>query len=313
MKPVFFASILLPVALSAAGGGNSKKPVKYTIDPATGIHYHYFKHDKKGKNPVLGDVATVILQYRNDRDSVVFDSRTGPTRKKGDSAGIVTIPLEKTFNGCLEQGITLMAVGDSAEFQINTDSLFFKTFKARSLPPFAHTGTMLTFDLKLVKFQTKDEIEKEKQELIAKQQAQMQQAKDAEPGLISKYLADNKLNIQPTKDGMYVVQNTPGTGKAVSEGDSVEVKYKGMFLDGKIFDQSSAHGGKGTLDFQYSQSVRLIRGWVILIGTMKEGEKSTVIIPSSLAYGEHGAGGLIPPYCPLMFEIEVVKVIPHQG
>jgi FKBP-type peptidyl-prolyl cis-trans isomerase len=251
------------------------------------------------------------LQYRNDKDSVVFDSRTGPTRRKGDSIGIVTIPLEKTFNGCLEQGITLMAAGDSAEFLVNTDSLFFKTFKAKSLPPFAHSGTMLTFDLKLVKFQTKDEIEKEKQELIAKQQAQMQQAKDAEPGIISKYLSDNKLNVQPTGDGMYILQDTQGPGKQVSEGDSVEVTYKGPFLDGKIFDQSSAHGGKGTFEIQYSQSARLIRGWIILIGTMKEGQKTTVLIPSKLAYGDRGFGGLIPPFTPLIFEIEIVRVSHH--
>src|SRR5579872_7361699 len=149
------ACTILPASLLAGPGGHTKE-VKYTVDPATGVKYHFFKHNKSGEKPVLGDFATLILLYRNDKDSIVFNSRTGPTRRKDDSIGIVNIPLKKTFNGCLEQGITLMAVGDSAEFQFVTDSLFLKTFRAKSIPPFVHAGTMLTFEVKLVKFQTED-------------------------------------------------------------------------------------------------------------------------------------------------------------
>jgi FKBP-type peptidyl-prolyl cis-trans isomerase len=201
-----------------------------------------------------------------------------------------------------------MAVGDSAEFQFSTDSLFLKTFKAKSIPNFVHSGTMLTFDVKLVKFQTEAQLKEEQQKQMAMQQAEMGKRKSDEQTVISKYLSDNKITVNPTADGIYLLQDTPGTGRAVADGDSVEVRYKGMFLDGKIFDQSSAHGGKGTFTFQYSQHASLIQGWIKVIGVMHEGEKVTVLIPSSMGYGERGAGGLIQPFTPLLFDIEVVKL-----
>ena len=71
-----------------------------------------------------------------------------------------------------------------------------------------------------------------------------------------------------------------------------------MFLDGRKFDASADHGGKGTFSFQYSQHVALIKGWIIIIGGMHEGGKVTVLIPSKLGYGDRGAGGLIPPFTP---------------
>ncbi len=299
--------VILPTVF-CAGQGKHVKEVKYTIDPATGVKYRFIRHDKNGQKPSIGDFATLILMYRNDKDSVVFNSRTGPTRRKDDSIGVVTIPLKKTFNGCLEQGVTLMAVGDSAEFQFVTDSLFLKTFKAKSIPPFVHAGTMLTFDVKLVKFQTEAQIKEEQQKQVAMQQAEMQKRKSDEHAVIAKYLNDNKITVKPTADSIYVLQDTPGAGRAVADGDSVEVRYKGMFLDGKIFDQSSAHGGKGTFTFVYSQHAQLIQGWIKVIGAMHEGEKVTVLIPSSMGYGERGAGGLIQPFTPLLFDIEVVKL-----
>jgi FKBP-type peptidyl-prolyl cis-trans isomerase len=129
-----------------------------------------------------------------------------------------------------------------------------------------------------------------------------------EKAAIEKHIKEKHANAKHVEDSLYVLNNTPGTGKAVSNGDDVEVKYKGMFLDGRVFDQSADHGGKGTFSFVYSPDVPLIQGWIKVIGKMKEGEKITVLIPSWLAYGAHGTGGLIPGNTPLLFDIEVVKV-----
>jgi len=129
-----------------------------------------------------------------------------------------------------------------------------------------------------------------------------------EKAAIAKFIAEKHANAKRLEDSLYILSNTPGTGKAVANGDDVEVRYKGMFLDGKVFDQSADHGGKGTFSFVYSQDVPLIQGWIKVIGNMREGEKLSVLIPSWLAYGQRGAGGLIGPNTPLIFDIEAVKV-----
>jgi FKBP-type peptidyl-prolyl cis-trans isomerase len=136
----------------------------------------------------------------------------------------------------------------------------------------------------------------------------MTTAESPEQVIITKYIAEHGAGAIHIVDSMYMLKNTSGSGKAVANGDNVEVRYKGMFLDGSVFDQSANHGGKGTFSFEYSPDVALIQGWVKVIGNMCEGEKLTVLIPSWLAYGKRGAGGLIGPDTPLIFDIEVVKV-----
>lgn len=131
--------------------------------------------------------------------------------------------------------------------------------------------------------------------------------REQEKAIIDKYIADNKITAQG-EDSLYILSKTAGSGKAIANGNEVEVRYKGMFLNGMVFDQSANHGGKGTFSFVYSPNVPLIQGWVKVIGNMCEGEKISVLIPSWLAYGSRGAGGLIPPNTPLLFDIEVVKV-----
>lgn len=289
----------------------SKKHVKFKTDKATGVKYYFIKHNKKAPTAKEGDIATVVMQYSNDKDSLVFDSRKSPNRRRTDSIGVVGVPIKKSFNGCLEQGLELMAQGDSALFSINTDSLFFKTFKLKNLPPYVHQGTWLTFYVKMIKFQTPDQIKEEQQQLMIKHRMEMQQLKAEEAQSIAKYLNDNKLNVQPTADSVYFLSRQNGNGKKIEVGDSVDLLYTGMFLDGKVFDASHLHPkGQELLKVVYAPNMPLIKGWVLALGTMSEGDKARILLPSSLAYG---AGyGPIPPYSPLIFDIEVVKVVAHK-
>src|SRR5581483_569335 len=188
-------------------GANKAKPKqgvsKFTTDLKTGVRYHFFKHNKTGSTPVDKDIATVIMVYRNDKDSIILDSRRSPNRRRDDTVGVVIVQLQKSFNGCLEQGIEMMATGDSAEFLINSDSLFRKTSHLNKLPPFIHSGTDLKFALKLVRFQTLQQVKEEQQQQMVKKQMENEKRKAEEAGTISKYLADNKLNVQPAQDSLY--------------------------------------------------------------------------------------------------------------
>ena len=98
-----------------------------------------------------------------------------------------------------------------------------------------------------------------------------------------------------------------GKGSEVKNHSKVSVHYIGKLEDNTIFDSSYDRGQ--LFDFQIGVR-QVILGWETGLLGMKEGGKRTIFIPYELAYGESGAGSLIPPNSNLIFEIEVIKVIP---
>jgi peptidylprolyl isomerase len=95
-----------------------------------------------------------------------------------------------------------------------------------------------------------------------------------------------------------------GTGAKPAAGKKVKVNYKGMFLSGEVFDASELHGGP--IEFVVGQR-QVIPGWDESVMDMAIGEKRLAVIPPELAYGERGAGGVIPPNAFLVFEMELVS------
>ena len=281
---------------------------EYKTDPATGVKYLYIKHDAKAAKPAMGDIAFVRILYKRDDDSILFDSHSG---NHTDSTSIIPLLLKSVFRGSLEAGITLMAAGDSASFLINADSIYLKAFKLKALPPYIKSGANLKFYIKLVRFETVQQMKDEQYALIEKRREDGVKMQTAEGVAIKKYLADKNIKVKPLiLDSLYILERTGTIGKPVNEGDSVEVKYTGMLLDGTVFDQSDkGDGGKGTIKFQYKHSAQLIRGWIEILSTMHQGEKVRILLPSNLAYGGSSPGKDIKPYTPLLFEMEVVKVI----
>ena len=108
-----------------------------------------------------------------------------------------------------------------------------------------------------------------------------------------------------TASGLEYVETEAGTGAQARAGDTVRVHYTGKFLDGKVFDSSISRGEP--LEFPLGKG-RVIRGWDEGIALMKVGGKATLTIPPQLAYGESGAGGVIPPNATLIFDVELVGI-----
>ena len=104
-----------------------------------------------------------------------------------------------------------------------------------------------------------------------------------------------------------IVNEIIGNGLEVKNHSKVSVHYIGKLEDNTVFDSSYDRGQ--LFDFQIGVR-QVILGWEPGLLGMKEGGKRTIFIPYELAYGESGAGSLIPPKSHLIFEIEVIKVIP---
>jgi FKBP-type peptidyl-prolyl cis-trans isomerase len=125
-------------------------------------------------------------------------------------------------------------------------------------------------------------------------------------GLIKQYIADNNItNAQRQSSGLYYVPVTtvPSAQQAVA-GKTVSVLYTGTFLDGKVFDATKNQ--YTPFSFLLGNG-EVIKGWDQGIALMRKGEKSVLLIPSSLAYGARNAGS-IPPNTVLRFEVELVDI-----
>lgn len=113
-----------------------------------------------------------------------------------------------------------------------------------------------------------------------------------------------KEGVVTTKSGLQYEVLTEGTGKSPKASDTVRCHYEGRLLNGTIFD--SSYQRNQPADFGLNQ---VIAGWTEGVQLMKEGAKYRFYIPYNLAYGEQGAGGSIPPYATLIFDVELVKVL----
>ncbi len=117
--------------------------------------------------------------------------------------------------------------------------------------------------------------------------------------LIQAYLEENNLTATKDSSGIYYIIEEAGTDGSPSLSNDVIVKYTGYFLNGEIFDQTTAGN---TVSFPLDG---VIEGWQIAVPLLQKGGKGTFIIPSRLAYGNQVRGN-IPPNSVLVFDIELV-------
>ena len=121
-----------------------------------------------------------------------------------------------------------------------------------------------------------------------------------------KYLAENakKEGVITLPSGLQYQVLKEGNGKKPSAKDSVKCHYEGFLIDGTVFDSSVQRGEPAVFGLQ-----QVIAGWTEGLQLMQEGAKYRFFIPYRLAYGEGGAGGSIPPYAALIFDVELIEVM----
>jgi len=120
-----------------------------------------------------------------------------------------------------------------------------------------------------------------------------------------KFLQENakQPGVTVTPSGLQYEVIEEGSGKQPARSDTVEVHYRGTFIDGTEFD--SSYSRNSTIEFPLGG---VIAGWTEGLQLMQEGAKYKLFIPYNLAYGEQGAGDVIPGFSTLIFEVELIKV-----
>ena len=265
--------------------------------------------DKGGTTIQPGDFVSANVIAKTDGDSVLFN-----TYDQGHP--VQTMIPKPQFKGDIFTGLLLLSEGDSATIKVNADSMFKKQPK----PP-GFKGKYLIYEVKIDKVIAKgklsDQVFQGRVEAYVKTLSDV--LKKEEPAKIQKYITDNNLKVTTTKDSLNYVITTPGSGSTPAVGDTMVVNYTGKFLNGKTFDTSvKDEAVKAKMPIDPSRKYapihipvgekKVIPGWDEGLMLLNKGAKATLVVPSSLAYGERGMS-IIGPYTPIVFDIEVIDII----
>ena len=295
MNKVF--TILSSALLLGLVSCNSSQFEGYT-KAENGLHYKYFNHDEALNKAMEGDGISFKYIFKLlSKDSVLVNS----SAVSQDGSGITKFILPPTsFPGSIEDALMMMAAGDSASFIVSADSFFLKTNRLKELPPFVKPGDHIQADIKMVEIKTKAELEENQRQ----QQEELTKLSGMEKPKIEAYIAENKITVKPTATGLYYIEAVKGKGPIAKAGDLVTVQYIGKLLDGTEFD--SSYGRPDPFKFVLGNN-EVIPGWEEALLMMAKGGKAKLILPSSIAYGARNIGP-IPPFSPLLFEVELVNI-----
>ena len=291
--------ILFLAIIALAINANAQAPVKVT---ANGTQCQILTTNN-GRKIKLDDIITFHVVQKTAKDSVLFSSY-----KAGNP-----VQIKVQEHGDLMDVFPLLAEKDSALVRISTDSIFKNNEAQR--PVFLPKGSFITCLIKVEKVQSLDEA-------IAERKAMMDGLAAKETADMTKYIADKGLTLTTTASGLKYKITAPSIKRKPVAGDSVQVNYTGHTLDGKIFDSSIEADAKAgglvqpgrnyePIAFRVGQGM-VIPGWdegLLLLG---EGAKATFVIPSKLAYGERGMSEDIKPFSTLVFDVQLMKVIPGK-
>ena len=143
------------------------------------------------------------------------------------------------------------------------------------------------------------------EEIGAKMEAGKKAQYEAVVAQGEKFLTENKTRegVKETASGLQYIVVKEGDGELPTASSTVSVHYTGTLLDGTVFDSSVQRGQPATFPVN-----GVIAGWTEALQLMTVGSSWKLFIPYQLAYGDQGAGGAIPPYATLIFDVELLEI-----
>lgn len=158
---------------------------------------------------------------------------------------------------------------------------------------------------KMTAEEAKTEVQSFFMQLQQKQQEENAKMADINAAAGEQFLLENgkRAEVHTTPSGLQYEIVKQGDGPRPTAGDSVTVHYTGKLIDGTVFDSSEERGEPATFGV-----TQVIPGWVVALQLMNVGSRWRLFIPSALAYGPQGAGGLIGPNQTLVFDVELLAI-----
>lgn len=300
--------LLLLVAVACSNERETPKGYKYVL--AT-------KGD--GNKVEAGKFLVMNLMFKDEKDSVWYDNR------KNDMPEIIMMRDTSSMRNeeGLDEVFRLLTKGDSVVMTISAQTLFEKTWQ-QPVPNGVDPKSQLTFCMKVNDVVDSAAVMKLQEEMMAKQtaKARIQQQEQLSKDMITidDYLATNKIEAQKTESGLRYIVTKPGRGAFAQPGQQVSVNYAGYLLSGKYFDtnwesvakeKNLYQEGYPYAPLQLTAGIgqgNVIQGWEEMILLMNKGEKVTVYIPSTLAYGPRKRSEDIVENSILVFDMELVDV-----
>ncbi len=299
MKFYFLISGLL---LGFCGSVFAQYPAKTTVKGAR----YQIADAHTGDRIKLNDVITFNLAIKTEKDSVLMSSYQ---RGKPFTTQVQASQSVDDLMDIFPQ----LTVKDSVRILIPSDSLFKNREEQR--PPFMAKGSSVVYLLKIEKVQSLDQA-------IAERKAAEEKIKTEEAGKITQYLSTLNPPAKATASGLYYQITKPSAKAKPLPGDTLLVNYIGRTLDGKVFDTNlqdeaqkagKLQPGRPYEAFQFVvKHGDVIPGWDEGFLLLNAGSKARLIIPSKLAYGDRGAGADIPPFSPLVFDVELLSIKPGK-
>lgn len=281
---IFTVAIIAIAAISLTSCGKYKGFKKSD----SGFYYKIYVSNDTAPQVQLGDAFLMTYSMRV-KDSVLVENQTGFDRM-----------IEPIFKGDIYDAISMLHQGDSATFILDGDTFFHYYYNM----PFDFEEKELYFDVKISEVIPSAEVKRREQQ----QQEMLEEMRIAEGTTIQEYLTENKITVTPTETGMYIIPVKKGNGKSAIEGCSVGINYSISFLDGTLID-ANPEGEPASFTLVEG---RIIPFFMEAILSLKENGKTKCIVPSQMAYGSQGYGNLIPPYTPLLLEVELITVAEKQ-
>jgi FKBP-type peptidyl-prolyl cis-trans isomerase len=247
---------------------------------ATGLYYKLYKVSKDTVKAKLGDWVSMNMRYRY-KDSTLFNSKASmgtPVRFQ--------LPASE-FKGDIYEGIRMLSAGDSADFIINADSLFTKTFRQPKRPVFIDSNSVIHFYITMISIDSPATLKKNEEEAL------------------KKYIEEKKITVAPLPSGLYFVETLPGKGIKIDSGTWVKAHFKVSLIDGKqVFSTAERNE---PMEFEFGKRFDT-PGFEEGVSKMVKGGKATFIVPSAIAFGETGRGAMVPPYSTVIYDVEIIDV-----
>ena len=258
----------------------------------SGTYYKLLKFGESSIKAKPGDYITADIKYKTIKDSIFFEGRRRLQ---------ITEP---SFPGAIDECFLMLAEGEMASFIISANDFFKKTLET-TLPAFIQIEDPMIVDIDVIDILTEMEYLKEKEAFLH----WIEDCGDYEKVILRQYIEEERIDINPTKSGLYHLTIESGNGNKVFLGDTVTVHYEGKFLNNKFFDSTKRRNSP--FQFVYGRKWQVIEGLEEAIGRMQEGERALFIIPSQIGFGETGSStGIIPPYTSTLFEVELLEIKP---